>query len=357
MKWTIVLCLSLLAPAAFPAPASSQDSTPTYRIDTLVPAYLPVDTMLELLGAGAEGNVRVLSWQAADGGHRVEIRPQETANRLILSGTPADIAVARNLAAAVDLPPRQIEISAQILEVNRDKASDLGIDWQGLWETSNTTGTWRYGENSYDQTIRNGSANVNVGADRVSRDLNITSYARVSNFVKLLQENGAGRMRNAPRILTLNNRAATIMDGQRVTYVTRASSYSNIYETQTMDAGLKLDVVPTLGESGYLTLDIKAELTSLTGGNVSGSPVKDGQIIENTVIVKDGDTVLLGGFQRNVEQHATKRFPVLGWVLPFIFSREVRTEQTLDSYIVLTARVVDLNPTLDENVLKLIQGW
>jgi len=357
VKWTIVLAIGLLILTTFPQSAAPQDTASSYRIDTLQPAYLPVDTMLDLLGAGAEGNVRVLAWQADDGRHRVEIRPQETANRLILSGAPADIAVVRSLAAAVDLPPRQIEISAQILEVNRDKASDLGIDWQGLWEASNTTGAWNYSERSSDVSSRSGSSNFNQVSNRIDRSLNITSYARVSSFVKLLQENGAGRMRNAPRILTLNNRPATIMDGQRVTYVTRASSYSNIYETQTMDAGLKLDVVPTLGESGFLTLDIKAELTSLTGGNVSGSPVKDGQIIENTVIVKDGETVLLGGFQRNVEQRATKRFPVLGWVLPFIFSREVRTEQTLDSYIVLTARVVDLNPTLDENVLKLIQGW
>lgn len=355
MKWMIALCLGCLIPATFPQLAASQDMAPSYRIETLEPAYLPVDRMLDLLGAQTEGNVHVLSWQADDGRHRVEIRPQETANRLILSGTPADIEVAKNLAAAVDLPPRQIEISAQILEINRDKASDLGIDWQGLWESSGTSAAGRYSESSINQTDK--SDNYNFGSRHIIRNFDVTSYARVSSFVRLLQESGAGRMRNAPRILTLNNRAATIMDGQRVTYVTRASSYSNIYETQTMDAGLKLDVLPTLGESGYLTLDIKAELTNLTGGNVSGSPVKDGQIIENTVIVKDGETVLLGGFQRNVEQHSTRRFPVLGWVLPFIFSRQVQTDQTLDSYIVLTARVVDLNPPLDENVLKLIQGW
>jgi len=73
--------------------------------------------------------------------------------------------------------------------------------------------------------------------------------------------------------------------------------------------------------------------------------------------VKDGETVLLGGFQRNVEQHSTKRFPILGWVLPFIFSRDTRIDQTMDSYIVLTAQVVDMNPVMDEKALQLMQGW
>jgi type II secretory pathway component GspD/PulD (secretin) len=173
--------------------------------------------------------------------------------------------------------------------------------------------------------------------------------------LRLLDEKGAATIRNAPRILTLNNRRATILDGQRVTYVTRYSSYANLFETDTLDAGLTLSVLPSLGESGYLTLDIRAELTSLSG-NISGSPVKDGQIVENTVIVKDGETVLLGGFQRTVEERRHRRFPLLGYALPFLFSREISVKSRRESFVAITPRVVDLTAGVDEKTRGILEG-
>lgn len=169
-----------------------------------------------------------------------------------------------------------------------------------------------------------------------------------------MDESGAGTIRNAPRILTLNNKRATILDGKRVTYVTRYSSHTNLFETDSMDTGLKLSVLPSLGESGFITLQVIAELTSLSG-EVSGSPVKDGQIIENTVIVKDGESVILGGLTRNSEIMSKRRVPILGYLLPFLFSRSISSEITLESYVLLTPEVVDFNVAVDnegEDILE-----
>jgi type II secretory pathway component GspD/PulD (secretin) len=113
-----------------------------------------------------------------------------------------------------------------------------------------------------------------------------------------------------------------------------------------MDAGLTLSVLPSLGESGYLTMDVNAELTSLAG-EISGSPIKDGQIIQNTVIVRDGEAVLLGGFERSIESTTKRRFPLLGHILPFLFSREVTTKKLIRSYVILTPHVVDLAGVVD----------
>ena len=116
-----------------------------------------------------------------------------------------------------------------------------------------------------------------------------------------------------------------------------------------MDAGLNLRVQPSLGESGYITMRITAELTSLSVGRaISGSPIKEGQMLENTVIVRDGESILLGGLSRTVEEKHRKRFPLLGHVLPFLFSREVTNRDQIESFIVLTPHVVDLAASLDE---------
>ena len=125
-----------------------------------------------------------------------------------------------------------------------------------------------------------------------------------------------------------------------------------------MDAGLSLSVLPSLGESGYITMKISAELTSLQKPNIyhEGSPVKEGQIIENTVVVKDGESVLLGGRSRIIEEKSRKRFPVLGHILPFLFSREITNNEEVESFVILTPRDVDFATTIDESTRQIIDG-
>jgi len=172
-----------------------------------------------------------------------------------------------------------------------------------------------------------------------------------------MDSSGVGTVRTAPRILTLNNRRATLVDGQRVTYVADYSSYSNIYQIDSLDAGLTLSVLPSLGESGYITMEINAELTSLADPlDNHGSPIKDGQMFDNTVIVQDGQSVLLGGLTRTIKKTSHKRFPLLGHVLPFLFSRKITVDSELQSYVVLTPHVVDFKGNLDEATRQKIEG-
>ena len=153
----------------------------------------------------------------------------------------------------------------------------------------------------------------------------------------------------------MNNRTGTLLDGQRTTFVTRVSAASNTYETQSMDAGLKLSVTPSLAQAGYLTLHVIAELTQLAPNlDFSGSPVKSGQMLENTIVVTDGQPVVLGGFQRVEKRNHTSRIPILGHVLPFLFSRETKSESSFKSIVVLTARVVELDAPMSDSALQMI---
>ena len=368
---TRTLILALIWAGLLTEPALAQEPVvpesfngppvPEYQMVAIRPLYVPVMDLMDLLGATRTAGIYRLTWRENGGESTVEIRPQVTVNQLILTGSPQELRVVEDLIRAVDVPPRQIEIEARIMEVDKSGVSDLGIDWDGLWRASSTAAFFSFQKDQFIQERQTGSSSGQV-YDQVSetdderRDLRVSSRALLADFVNILEQSGAGWVRSTPRILTLNGRSATILDGQRVTYVTRVSSHTNIYETQTMDAGLKLEVLPTLGESGYLILDIQAELTGLSGRDYSGSPVKDGQIINNTVILEDGGTLLLGGFERHLQQESTKRFPVLGHLLPVIFSREVREEQTLQSVIVLTARSVDPGAPLDEDVRGMMEG-
>lgn len=346
-------------------PARAQDaptgaSSGISAIETYKPSYLAVSELLTLLGTREIGG-RLTADIWRDGSlHSIDVRSVETANQLVLSGDPADLAAAKALLTAVDLAPRQIEIETTIVEVNRSLAQNLGIDWERIWDSTNLRIDGTRQDNEVSDLMRDGADDPSPTirySERETDDLRMNVSTELTHGLRLLDQSGAGRVRSTPKLLTLNNRPASIMDGQRVTYVDRSSPYVDFYEAQTLDAGLKLEVTPTLGEAGVLSLRVRAELTELIYPNGGATPAKDGQMIENTVIAKDGIPVLLGGFQRRVDVRKSKRLPILGHLMPFLFTREETDRQVWDSYLVLTARVVEPGAPLGEGVREEIEPF
>ncbi|MBU8934691.1 MAG: hypothetical protein KOO62_11900 [candidate division Zixibacteria bacterium] len=333
---------------------------PQSTVTSVKPDFLPPSEVAEFLGVRSVGGRNFMRWEMPDGFHQVEIRLNDAANILVLSGEVADVDHVVALIHKADVPPRQIEIEVKIIEVSTSKARDIGLDWEQALDRANPRLSYRYSKDK-DDARRTSVANgwrVNSSTDKrqsIRSDLDFMSTIDLDDILSILDESGAARIHTAPHVLTLNNRRATILDGQRVTYVTRYAAYTNLFETDSLDAGLTLSVLPSLGESGYITLQINAELTTLSE-SISGSPVKDGQMIENTVIVKDGESVLLGGLSRTVERKSVKRFPILGHILPFLFSRDTKTNEEIKSYMILTTHVVDFNTALDEETKSIMEG-
>ncbi|MCP4583901.1 MAG: hypothetical protein GY839_20000 [candidate division Zixibacteria bacterium] len=325
------------------------------RVEVVKPQYMPPSELLNFLGVTASDGRGILKWHVADKYHVVEIRHNETANLLVLSGESADIDYVTDLIDKADIPPRQIEIEVKIIEVSKSKMYDIGIDWDMLIDISNPRVTTGYRKDLVKTTTVQGESSNESIRDATDKDFSFTAATYLADVINVLDQTGAGSIHNAPRILTLNNRRAELLDGQRVTYVSRYSSYNSIYETSTMDAGLNLSVLPSLGESGYITLEVIAELTTLAA-TIADSPVKSGQMVENTVIVKDGESVILGGLSKVVQTSTHRRFPVLGHILPFLFSHKVTVDDEVQSFIVLTPRVVDFNTAIDKQALEVIEG-
>ncbi len=323
---------------------------PVRITESYKPQYIPPSQLLEFLNVSKRGGNLSFRWNTGPEYHIVDIYHNESANLIVLSGSTDDVAYVKNLINLADIPPRQIEIEVMIIEIFTNKARDLGFDWdEMIHDNLRVRGTYASNEDDY----------IYIGSDNDRHTIRRSSAFNASieffDALKIIDEKGAGRIYSAPQILTLNNRRANILDGERVTYITRYGSYTNLYETDSLDAGLNLSVLPSLGESGYITLNIIAELTSLSS-NISGSPVKSGQMLKNTIIVKDGESILLGGLNRTVDIESHKRFPILGHILPFIFSRKTTSQEEVQSYIILTPRVVDFNTDINDSTMKEIDG-
>ena len=362
MKSGLLLCSAIAMLAVASTAGADSMRTATFR-----PTYLPPAELQAMLGSRVEGGRSVAEWSSDGQSHSVEIRRNDTANLLLFTGASDDVTSIESLAKSCDVAPRQIALEARIVEVNTDKARDLGIDWS---QVQLSAGFGQMVERRINDIREQGSyGTVARRARTTDRDVRETTTLTLNNALHFLEQQGAATTRDVPRILTLNNREATIFDGARVTYVNRASGYSNIFATETMDAGLRLEVTPSLVESGSLRLQLHGELTSLVNlsipgyygttrdyAAIAGSPVKQGQIIDNTIVAKDGETIVLGGFTRTVERHVRQRFPILGNILPWIFSREIVEQSHHETIIAITPRVVDMNTAIDDATKSKLDG-
>ena len=340
------------------SPLGAQGKTLSYT-----PKNVPPVELQAALGPHDNGGRNVIEWSIGGVDHRVEVRRNDPANLILFTGDDAAVEAVVELAKAFDQAPRQIALEARIVEVDIDRARDLGVDWNQL--TLNVDGQQNAGRRHVVSTQKGPFGSNQNELEQADGFVSQSMRLSLASALHLLESKGAATTRDMPRVITLNNRPASILDGQRVTFATRANGYAQIYVADTMDAGLKLEVTPSLLESGQLRLKLVAELTELAFTDsfgrgslyaaLSGSPVKRGQIVENTIVARDGQVIVLGGFTRTVDRRSRQRFPVLGSILPFLFSREVVQQSHHESLITLTPRIVDLEAGPDDAQKKLIE--
>ena len=268
-------------------------------------------------------------------------------NQLLISCDSLGVKKAIDIINFMDVPPRQIIIETKIIRIDNQKIRETGFDWQNLLDASNVSFNYQSTRAiRNDEIKREGHDPNNQETKQEMTDRRISANLpnlNIGNLLKIIEAKNVGTITNIPKIVTTNNKMGKIMDGDRITYVTRYSSYSNLYETEVLTTGLSLEVTPSIGQSGYLKLDVQAKLTTL-GNIISGSPSESGQILESTVIVKNEEPFLLGAFQQTENRKIKRKVPFLGTILPFLFSHDVNVKIINDILIILKPVIIDINP-------------
>ncbi|NQT62331.1 MAG: hypothetical protein HQ556_05170 [Candidatus Marinimicrobia bacterium] len=260
----------------------------------------------------------------------------ESNNTILLKGTQLELDEMEGLINFLDVPPRQIIISVKIIETTRQDIIDSGIDW------SIFINSLRLDFSSalhFSTQFRTDQPDYNTGGSQLQVSAR-NNYVE-PGFLNVLLETGIAKIVSSPQIVTTNNQKGSIFDGEHVTYISRYSSFTNLYETQELNSGLSLEVTPSIGQDDMMTLEIEAKYTFISG-YLEGSPIESGQILNNRVIVKDAEPFLLGAFNTTTEQSKKRKFPLLGSILPFLFSAKDNASMERVSLIVLEPTIIDL---------------
>lgn len=315
---------------------------------------------------------------------------QQTTKRskmLIISDTPPILDKIREVIEKIDVMPKQVLIETRIMEVNRNKLKDLGFDWATgsggattttiyptpVSKTSGNTNS-QVGGNSLGSQVApsafsplatgiSGITPYNTGLSVLFQKLN---GAQFSVLLHALEEDVNTNTLSAPNIVTLNNQEASILVGTKYPILkTDVSTGSSSPVTTTtlsyyQDIGIQLNVVPQIGENNYINMVVHPAV-SAQNGSVSGAgttntyPIIDVREAETRILMKDGETIVIGGLLKDVKSKGVQGIPFLSKipVLGNLFKRNTDDIQKIDLLIFITAHVVKEGGLSQEEIVKL----
>ncbi|MBL8524770.1 MAG: type II secretion system secretin GspD [Betaproteobacteria bacterium] len=238
----------------------------------------------------------------------------------------------RTVIDKLDARRAQVLVEALIVEVNASTSAEFGIQWQDLTGINKGGGANVIGGTNFGTTGQNiitaaqGVASVGTGLNVgiVRGKVNIPGVGEVLNLgmlARALEDNQKGNILSRPNILTLDNEEAKFVVGQNVPFVTGSFTQSsnastNPFQTiERKDVGLTLKVTPQVTEGGAVKLKAFLEISSVvptTSSIKSADLITNKRAVENTVLVDDGQTVVIGGLISDDTQHTDSKVPLLG---------------------------------------------
>ncbi|NGY06501.1 type IV pilus secretin PilQ [Solimonas terrae] len=285
---------------------------------------------------------------------RGRVTVDERTNTLLVLETREKIDEIRQLVARLDVPVRQVLIESRIVIANEDFARDIGTKF-GV-NTIGSVGNTRIGQSGTAlgaNQVANGSIpslddsySINLPAAAAAPSIGwsiLGSDFQIDLELQALQTEGRGEVISSPRVVTANGKQATIEQGREIPYQT--SSGNSGTNTQFKKAVLSLTVSPQITPDNRVIMDLNVTNDS-QGENVttgSGSaPAIDTRKLDTQVLIRSGDTVVLGGvFQRESTTGASK-VPLLGDVplLGFLFRNSSKSDTKRELLIFVTPKVL-----------------
>lgn len=333
---------------------------------------------------------------------KAEVQPSVKSKILVITDTPSSLDRIRNvILPQIDVMPKQILIEARLMEVNLDKLRDLGVDWgTGTSGASgsttppsdmkfNTSGTKTIaGRNLASEFTPSifgpkegatftGAYPYSAGVELIFKKLTGTKFEAI---LHALEEDVNTNTLSAPRILTLDNQEAAILVGFHTpilisTVATSEAVAGGTTVTQTLDyyqeIGIRLNVVPQVSEEGYINMLIHPSVTSSsssvpattttdTGHTITTTsyPIIDVREAQTQVLIKNGETVVIGGLLKDVRGKESIGIPFFSKIPIFggLFRRDTYDTSKVDLLIFITARIINEGEFSPEEITRLEKG-
>ena len=280
---------------------------------------------------------------------RVATAGVDKSNILIVSDVPSVIDKIERLIAVLDTEPKQVMIEAKIVEVSLDSSQDLGIDWQSL-KAFSVTASGLKDDYNQSRTITGGSTDPTKSITVTELKTGIISASDFSLVLNMLQSHGDTNLLSSARIMTMDGQEAAILTGERIPIVrtdTTTTAAGTVQRTETLEryesVGIQLLVVPQVSEGGYVNMTIHPEVSeAVFATSTTLFPRIQTRESDTQIMVKDGDTVVIGGLIKDKEVKTVSKVPLLGDlpILGIPFKKKSTSKVKTDLMVFITPHIV-----------------
>jgi general secretion pathway protein D len=240
-------------------------------------------------------------------------------NLLVLRETPETIGLAERLIALQDLEEPEVMLDVEVLEINRSRLLNLGIQWTNqltITPLNVTTGNTNGGTGGTGGTATTGTSTMKL-SDLKSLNSSLLGVTAPSATISLQKSDGDANLLANPRIRVRDREKAKIMIGDKVPVVTTTSTNTFVTENiQYLDVGLKLEVEPDIRLRDEIGIKLSLEVSSLVSSVKTNNGSQAYQIgtrnVNTSLRLKDGETQILAGLINDEDRSAANRIPLLG---------------------------------------------
>ena len=346
----------LVAPAAEIAARERLEMESQKQIKELAPIrseFMQVNyaKASELASLIPSGNSSLLSERGT-----VKIDPRT--NTLIVQDTDANLSDIRNLITRLDVPVRQVLIESRIVIASDDFTRDLGVRFGAAYADTfdgdkfgtvggTRPGTFDYGPGSVGYEVPAGSGNsgllvdlpVSAAAGSVGMAVGKIGSYLLQLELSAMETEGRGSIVSSPRVITANQKAATIEQGVEIPY--QEASSSGATSTSFKKAVLGLTVTPQITPDDRVLLDLEVSKDS-RGEQTTAGPAINTQSVTTQVLVNNGETVVLGGVYERTNTNGVRRIPLLGELplVGYLFRSNTAVDSRSELLVFVTPKIL-----------------
>jgi general secretion pathway protein D len=263
----------------------------------------------------------------------VTLVPDQLSNSLLVRASPEDFDVIKAAVDQLDIRPLQVLIEVLVVEARRDKSFSLGADL--FLPKQRVDGG----------TVQAASFGGGLG-DLVIQLMGLSKYT-IDATLRTAQSKGNVEIVSRPILLASNNVEAQMLVGSQRPFVQVSRSLptdtpSRDQVVQYRDVGTKLTVRPTINQDGYVSLVIQQEINQATGEVAFDAPVISTREATTQVLVRDGQTIVLGGLRDLQKERTSSGIPILSGlpIIGGVFGTTSRQTTSTELYLFLTPRII-----------------
>jgi len=320
------------------------------------------------------GTIKGVITAELEGG--VKITADTATNSLIIIASPNDYQTLVDVIRKLDIRRRQVYVEALVMEIQLDKGRDVGVEFRGAAETSNsgavlggTNFDFQGNLNALLASLASGNPLLFSGTGLIAAGIagNVvlpdgTEIPAITAVLRAAQSRDNVNVLSSPHLLTMDNKEAEIIIAENIPFITSQArdtstpNLSNVINTvERKDVGIILRITPHIHESEFVNLEIYQESSAVKGDSLLSlstvGPTTTKRSAKTNVLVQNGNTVVIGGMMQETFNTLERKIPLLGDIplLGNLFKFKSVSRKKTNLLIFLTPHVIK-NPVDMEKV-------